>query len=45
MTWWCSLPRAIAAAAKAQICEQSMSKAIHRDIILTSGSFRHEAAQ
>jgi len=40
-----SLPRAIAGAATAQIWAQSMSSAIHRAIIFTSGSCRHEAAQ
>jgi hypothetical protein len=40
-----SLARAMAAAASAQICAQSISIAMQRAIILTSGSCRQDAAQ
>jgi len=40
-----SLPRAMAAAASAQICAQSTSSAMQRAIIFTSSSCRQAAAQ
>jgi hypothetical protein len=40
-----SLLRAMVAAARAQICAQSISSAMHWAIILMSASFRQEAAQ
>jgi hypothetical protein len=40
-----SLSLAMAAAANWQIAAQSMSRAMQRAIVLTSLSFRHEAAQ
>tara|TARA_R110001599_G_scaffold159052_2_gene346315 strand:- start:125585 stop:125767 length:183 start_codon:yes stop_codon:yes gene_type:complete len=40
-----SLPRPINPAAVRQISAQSMSEAIQRAIIFTSGSCKHEAAQ
>jgi len=45
MALLCSLPRDIVAAARAQIWAQSMSSATQCDIIFTSGSRRHGAAQ
>ena len=41
----CSLPRAIAPAAKLQAAAQSMSIAMQRAIILTSSSTKHDTAQ
>jgi hypothetical protein len=40
-----TVSRAIAATASAQICEQSISKAMHLTIILTSVSCKQEIAQ
>ena len=41
----CSLSRDIAATANAQMAAQSISSAMQRAIIFTSGSRKHEAAQ
>lgn len=45
MAFACSLPRAIAAAAKAHIAAQSMSSAMQRAIAFTSVSVRQAVEQ
>jgi hypothetical protein len=45
MAWACSLSRDIDPAANAHIAAQSMSSAMHRAIMLTSSSFKQDAAQ